>query len=179
MNPLVTNVYLEVRSLFLNILLKAQDVFRQTGTDSMCSDSSHILSLNLNKDTWCYQSRNVFLFSFFFLNELRLKICYGLLCTMQLKYCKSPKYWTKIGLSQGVYSFCLSIWTFIYTFCHICGSFTLKFLRWVYLSNNSSESIHTWVMGTLEGLLTFHKFLPPGFMPRGGAGGQNLGHLKC
>ena len=66
MNPLVTNVYLEVRSLFLKILLKAQDVFRQIGTDSMCSDSSHILSLNLNKDTWCYQSRNVFLFSFFF-----------------------------------------------------------------------------------------------------------------
>ena len=52
--------------------------------------------------------------------------------------------------------------------------FTLKFLRWVYLSNHASESIHSWVMGTLECLLTFHKFW---IHAPGGAGGQNLGHL--
>ena len=27
---------------------------------------------------------------------------------------------------------------------------------------HSSESIHTWIMGTLEGLLRFHKFGPQG-----------------
>ena len=55
--------------------------------------------------------------------------------------------------------------------------FTTKFLRWVHLSNHSSESILTCVMGTLEHLLTFPKF-GPGHETRGGARGQNLGHLK-
>ena len=54
----------------------------------------------------------------------------------------------------------------------------LKFLKWVYLNNHLSESIHTWVMRTLEGLLTFHEFWPPESMPQGGAGGENLGHPK-
>ena len=38
-------------------------------------------------------------------------------------------------------------------------------LGWVYLRNQSSESIHIWVMDTLEGLLTFHKFWPQGCCP--------------
>ena len=53
------------------------------------------------------------------------------------------------------------------------SKFPLKFLKWVYLNNHPSESTHIWVMGTLEGLLTFH-----GFWPQGGAGGENLGHPK-
>ena len=52
----------------------------------------------------------------------------------------------------------------------LCQSFVLKFLKWVYLSNHSSESIHTWAMGTLEGLLTFHKFWSQGSCPRVGLG---------
>ena len=39
------------------------------------------------------------------------------------------------------------------------------FLKWVYLNNYSSEGIYTWVMGTLEGLLTFHEFWPQGPCP--------------
>ena len=46
----------------------------------------------------------------------------------------------------------------------------------VYLTNHSSESIHIWTIGTLEGpLITW--LLTPGSMPWGGARGQNLGHL--
>ena len=44
----------------------------------------------------------------------------------------------------------------------------LKFLKWVYLNNHSSESIHTWAMGTLEGLLTIDEFWPQGPCPRVG-----------
>ena len=40
------------------------------------------------------------------------------------------------------------------------------------------ESIQTWAMDILESMLTFHEFWPPGSMPRGGAGGRNLGHPK-
>ena len=43
-----------------------------------------------------------------------------------------------------------------------------------YLTIYSPESIHIWNKGTLEGLPWV---LTPGFIPRDGAGGQNLGHL--
>ena len=42
----------------------------------------------------------------------------------------------------------------------------LKFSRSLYLGNHSSESIHTWTIGT------------PGSMPGGGARGHNLEHLQ-
>ena len=38
----------------------------------------------------------------------------------------------------------------------------------VYLTNHSSESIHIWTIGTLEGWLSFHDSSPRG---------KNLGHL--
>ena len=57
-------------------------------------------------------------------------------------------------------------------FHRLCESFSSG----VYLANHSSESIHIWTIGTLEG--GFHSMiLTPGSMPQGGARGQNLGHL--
>ena len=50
-------------------------------------------------------------------------------------------------------------------------SFTLNFLKMD--RSLLSESLHIWVMGTLEGQPSFHKF-----WPQGGAGGQNLWHFK-
>ena len=41
-------------------------------------------------------------------------------------------------------------------FVELLRSFTLKFLSGVYLTNHSSESIHIWTIGTLEGRLLFH-----------------------
>ena len=41
-------------------------------------------------------------------------------------------------------------------FVELLRSFALKFLKWVYLTNHSSESIHIWTIGTLEGQLSFH-----------------------
>ena len=41
-------------------------------------------------------------------------------------------------------------------FVELLQSFTLKFLKWVYLTNHSSESIHIWTIATLEGRLSFH-----------------------
>ena len=50
-------------------------------------------------------------------------------------------------------------------FVELLQSFTLNNSSGVYISNHSSESIHIWTIGTMEG----------------GARGQNLGHLfkKC
>ena len=42
----------------------------------------------------------------------------------------------------------------------VCSS--IKFLKWVYLSNHSSESIHILVIVTLEDLILFHKLQPQG-----------------
>ena len=38
----------------------------------------------------------------------------------------------------------------------------LKFSRSLYLDNQLSESIHTWTIGTLKGLLSFHDIGPQG-----------------
>lgn len=46
-----------------------------------------------------------------------------------------------------------------------------------FLSNHLSESIHTWVLGTLEGLLSYINSGPRVYTG-GEAGYQNLGHLK-
>ena len=60
----------------------------------------------------------------------------------------------------------------VFVFPFVRSSFMLtkitskfSFLKWVYLNNHSSKSIHTRVMGALEGLLTFHEFLPHGPFP--------------
>ena len=58
------------------------------------------------------------------------------------------------------------------TFVEFTTKLRENFSIGVYLTNYSLESIHFWTMGTLEGLLPCHEF-----WPRGGAGGQNLGHL--
>ena len=46
------------------------------------------------------------------------------------------------------------------------SSFLLK-LKWLYLSKHSSESIHIWIIGTLEGQLSCHQFGTK-VMPRDG-----------
>ena len=66
---------------------------------------------------------------------------------------------------RGIYFVCS---LFCYVNENYVKSFALKFLKWVYLNNHSSESIHTWVMVTLAGLLTFHEFWPQGPCPRMG-----------
>ena len=62
----------------------------------------------------------------------------------------------------GVYSFHPPVHMFIHTFfLHIWGIYykvIVKFHRWVYLSNHSSEIMHTC-------MLTFHKFWPNGSCP--------------
>ena len=58
----------------------------------------------------------------------------------------SPAY---VFQGRGVYSF-----VFPFVCLLVCSFF--------HLSNHSSENIHTWVMGTLESLLSFHKFWPQG-----------------
>ena len=91
----------------------------------------------------------------------------------------SEKHFSFIGKAQFMRailscdsSYCFSVRMFISSyFSHVSATlhqrFVLKFLKLVYLSNHSSESIHTytWVMGILEGLLTFHKFWPQGPCP--------------
>ena len=54
------------------------------------------------------------------------------------------------------------------TLLYFLQSFILKFLKWVYLSNYSSESIHIWTIGTLVGQLLFHDSRPQGVCPRVG-----------
>ena len=74
-----------------------------------------------------------------------------------------------------VYSFRLSICLFI---CSFVCLFILPSRSWnyfkvlhssnssgVYLSNHSSESIHIWTIGTLEGRLSFHDSSPQGPCP--------------
>ena len=73
---------------------------------------------------------------------------------------------------QGVYSFCLSVRSSVHMFVR---SFVLPSRLWnyfkvlcasnssgVYLTNHSSESIHIWTIGTLEGRLSFHDSSPQG-----------------
>ena len=50
----------------------------------------------------------------------------------------------------------------------------LKFLKWVYLTNHSSESIHIWTIGTLEGWLSFRDSWTQGPCPGGGGGGLEV-----
>ena len=86
-------------------------------------------------------------------------------------------------LCRGVYSFRLSVRPFV---CSFVCSFVLPSHSWnyfkvlcasnssgVYLTNHSSESIHIWTIGTLEGRLSFHDS-----SPRGGARGQDT-FKKC
>ena len=80
-------------------------------------------------------------------------------------------------LCRGVYSFHLSICMFIRSFFHsfvlpspACSWNYFKVLRasnssGVYLTNHSSESIHIWTIGTLEGRLSFHGSSPQGLCP--------------
>ena len=63
------------------------------------------------------------------------------------------------------------------TFVEFITEVRENFSRGLYLTNYSSESIHIWTMGSLEGLLPCHEFWLQGLLPRGGTGGQNLGHL--
>ena len=55
------------------------------------------------------------------------------------------------------------------TFMEFTTKFSTKlhesFSSGVYLTNYSSESIHIWTMGTLEGLLPCHEFWPQGSCP--------------
>ena len=53
----------------------------------------------------------------------------------------------------------------------------MKFLKCVYLGNHLSEIIHIWIKVTHEGWDSAHDFGLLGAMPRGGARGQDLGHL--
>ena len=90
-------------------------------------------------------------------------------------------------LCRGVYSFRLSVRSFVCSFVRlfVCSvvhlfvrSFVLPSLSWnyfkvlrssnsngVYLTNHSSESIHIWTIGTLEGRLSFHDSSPQGPCP--------------
>ena len=71
-------------------------------------------------------------------------------------------------LCRGVYSFRLSVRLFVRTsipFVELLQSFTCKQLSGVYLANHSSESIHIWTIGTLEGRLSFHDSSPQGPCP--------------
>ena len=77
-------------------------------------------------------------------------------------------------LCLGVYSFLLSVHS---SFCHVENlhqNFTLKFLQ----ANHLVESIHIWTLGTLEGLLPFHKFWPQGSCPGVGLEVKNWDTLK-
>ena len=78
-------------------------------------------------------------------------------------------------LCREVYSFRLSIRPFV---CSFIRSFVLPSRSWnyfkvlrasnlsgVYLTNHSSESIHIWTIGTLEGRLSFHDSSPQGPCP--------------
>ena len=89
--------------------------------------------------------------------------------------------------TPGIYAEGYIVFVFLFV-CWFVRSFVLPSCLWnyfkvlrasnssgVYLTNHSSESIHIWTMGTLKGRLSFHG--TPGYMPRGGARGKNLGHL--
>ena len=85
-------------------------------------------------------------------------------------------------LCWGVYSFhlpiCPFVCSFICSFVHPSHSWNLwqkfftelreSFSSGVYLKNHSSESIHIWTIGTLEGGLSFHDSWPQGPCPRVG-----------
>ena len=70
----------------------------------------------------------------------------------------------------------LFVCSFVTRSRHVRGIYSkvlhASFSSGVNLTNHSSESIHIWTIGTLEGQLSFH-----GSWPQGGARGQNLGHL--
>ena len=89
-------------------------------------------------------------------------------------------------LCRGIYSFRLSVCLFIHLYVLLyvrsfVRSFVLPSHLWnyfkvlpasnlsgVYLTNHSSESIHIWTIGTLEGRLSFHDSSPQGPCPRVG-----------
>ena len=74
-------------------------------------------------------------------------------------------------LCRGVYSFRLSVHPFVCSFVLPSRSWNyFKVLRAsnssvVYLTNYSSESIHIWNIGILEGRLSFHDSSPQGPCP--------------
>ena len=70
-----------------------------------------------------------------------------------------------------VYGFCLSVFfsfrwyvrsfvRYYVTLTKITSKFCFKVSQRVYLNNHSSESIHIWAMGTLDGLLRSMNFGP-------------------
>ena len=90
--------------------------------------------------------------------------------------CTSPIYlYTPRHKCRGVYTFRLSIHPFVCSL-FVC-SFVLLSRLWnyfkvlhssnsgVFLTNHSSESIHIWTIGTLEGRLSFHDSSPLGPCP--------------
>ena len=66
------------------------------------------------------------------------------------------------------------------TFVEFASKFCVKVSEVVHITatyhSSQSESIHIWTIVTLEGWHSLHDH-GPGSMPRGGARGQNLGHL--
>ena len=74
-------------------------------------------------------------------------------------------------LCRGVYSFRLSVRPFVCSFVLPSRSWNyFKVLcssnsSGVYLTNHSSECIHIWTIGTLEGWLSFHDSSPQGPCP--------------
>ena len=80
-------------------------------------------------------------------------------------------FYTPRHLCRGVHSFRLSVRSFVRSFVLPSRSWNyFKVLRasnssGVYLTNHSSESIHFWTIGTLEGRLSFHDSSPQGPCP--------------
>ena len=77
------------------------------------------------------------------------------------------RYIAKSYLYPGIYclSVCPSVHSFFrssVTLTKITSKFCVKVSQ-MGISQQPSESIHTWAMGTLEGLLTFHKCWPQGW----------------
>ena len=83
-----------------------------------------------------------------------------------------------LHLCRGVYSFRLSICPYMCSFVQsfvclyfrpirgITSKFYMQATRVEYIStNHSSESIHIWTIGTLEGRLSFHDSSPQGPCP--------------
>ena len=86
-------------------------------------------------------------------------------------------------LCRGLYSFRISVRPFVRSYvrsfvCSFVRSFVLPSRLWnyfkvlrssnssgVYLTNHSSESIHIWTIGTLEGRLSFHDSSLQGLCP--------------
>ena len=93
-----------------------------------------------------------------------------------------------LQLCRGIYSFRLSVCSFLCSFIHsfvhtsvlfveLLESFTVKQLKWS-ISHQQLFRKHSYLDHRYPGgLAIIPLLLTPGSMPRGGARGQNLGHL--